>query len=175
MKLKSVARWLFTHEPLLIAGLVAAVSVYAALRYGTKTGGTTQGETAGLVLTLFATARQFVTSPAARGALTAGVDNLPQLEADVQELQGLFGPAFKRTGGLKGVAGWLNDLVAHHVDTVERTVADGIQVLRSIASPAADPPVVAAVPDIAVPEVAAPADAAAKPDPVAQLAALING
>lgn len=136
---KRALKWLFSHEPLIVAGVVAGAAVYVALRYGTKTDGTTQGETSGLVLTVFAVARQFVTSPAGRQALAAGIDNLPQLEADaaaaikaVEQLRAEFNDPTNGGKGLLSVAKkFISDHVANHLDSFDQSVNDALAAVKS--------------------------------------------
>lgn len=175
--MKRAIKWAATHEPLILAGVILAAAIFLVLRYGTNADGTTQGLSASTVTLVAGFISRFVTSPAGRKALAAGVDNLPQLEKDVAELQGLFAPAFKQGGGLKGVAAWLADLFANHQDAVEQTIADGISHLQAIADsaapnvPAAPEPAPAVVEPAPEPAPApAPAEPAAEPDPIAALA-----
>jgi hypothetical protein len=132
-------KWLASHEPVIAASVTAAGGVLAVLQTSSDVSGAQQGTLAAVVALLGAFVSRFTTSPATKAKIQAGIDNLPQIEADVKELQGLFAPAFKQEGGLKGVAEWLNNIAANHIGTLERTVDDGVKRLMGVVHPPAVP------------------------------------
>jgi hypothetical protein len=126
--MKNVLKWLFTHEPAIVAGIIAGLSVFFSLRYGTKAGGALQGTTGGLVAALFGVLRNFVTSPATKAAVDAGQANLPAIASDVAGLKDALGTVISHPGGIVA-------FVEGHIGSLQKEIADLFSREKSIAQP----------------------------------------
>jgi hypothetical protein len=96
-------KWVFTHEPAILAGIIAALAVFFSVRYGTHTDAAMQGTLGGLVLTIFGTLRNFVTSPATKQALDNAPGQIAPIADDVTYLKQFVGEMITHPGGLVGM------------------------------------------------------------------------
>lgn len=118
-------KWAFSHEPAIIAGIVAGIAVYFSLRYGTKADGALQGTTGGLVAALFGVLRNFVTSPATKASLAAGEGQIGPIADDVDYLRQFVGEAITHPSGLYG-------LLASHAAQVQQAIGDAEHRIMSV-------------------------------------------
>jgi hypothetical protein len=119
-------KWVFTHEPAILAGIIAALAVFFSVRYGTHTDAAMQGTLGGLVLTIFGTLRNFVTSPATKQALDNAPGQIAPIADDVTYLRQFVGEMITHPGGLVGV-------LATHTAQIEQAAKDLEQRVMSLA------------------------------------------
>lgn len=98
--MKNALKWLFTHEPALIAGVAAGLAVALGVLYGDHTSNAWSGTLGTLVFTAFGMLRGFVTSPATKAALANAPTQVVPMASDASYLSQFVGELIHHPGGL---------------------------------------------------------------------------
>lgn len=84
--------WVVKREPVIAAGVTAAVGLYFVLRYNTNANGAVQAASSSTLVTLAGFISRF-TTPAGSKAVAAGQANLPGVTSDLDQLFDFLGAA----------------------------------------------------------------------------------